>query len=396
MASLSKSNKCWRVQLKCPDGKRRSLYLPKKLSKRQAQNCVAWIERLADAAGSGLANDPQTTDWLANVDDSLHQKLEKCRLVRSRKSNEAETVSVARLVQEYVASRSSVKEGTRKRWKTVEGHLMAFFGTEKCIHEVTLRDADQFAVFLTSKGVAENTKRRYLGITKQFFTSAVRGKLIEENPFRDQKTSINGNQEKNRFFLSRELADRILETCPDSEWRLIFALMRFAGLRCPTEILSLRWCDVNWEKERFLVHSIKTEHIDGKKTRWCPIFPEIRPHLDACFEAVKDGEEFVVSKRHSMTHRGLTAQYRRILKFAAVSEYPKLFQNLRSTRQTELADEYPLHVITSWIGNSKDVALKHYLQVTEAHFEQAVAKSELVPASSAQVAQSVAQQTQVS
>ena len=52
--------------------------------------------------------------------------------------------------------------------------------------------------------------------------------------------------------------------------------------------------------------------------------------------------------------------------------WPKLFQNCRSSRETELAEEYPVQVVCSWIGNSVRVAAKHYLQVTEDHFSKAV------------------------
>ena len=49
----------------------------------------------------------------------------------------------------------------------------------------------------------------------------------------------------------------------------------------------------------------------------------------------------------------------------------RLFQNLRASRKTELANEYPLHVVTAWLGNTERVASQHYLQVTDSHFEQA-------------------------
>ena len=52
--------------------------------------------------------------------------------------------------------------------------------------------------------------------------------------------------------------------------------------------------------------------------------------------------------------------------------WPKLFQNLRSTRETELADDFPMHVVCQWIGNSQPIAAKHYLQVTDDHFSKAV------------------------
>ena len=57
---------------------------------------------------------------------------------------------------------------------------------------------------------------------------------------------------------------------------------------------------------------------------------------------------------------------------AGLTLWPKLFYNLRSSRQTELAERYPIHVVCAWIGNSRAVAQEHYLQVTDAHFAQAI------------------------
>ena len=375
------TNDVWRLQLNCPDGTRRSIYLSKHLTKRQAEDVADYVQRLDAAIRSGSRLDTRTANWLGQIDDELKQKLVKCGLAEQSEPESEPSISVCQLVDDYMATRVR-KVGTKKRWTTVRSHLVKHFGENHPIDDISLNDADLFEEYLAGLGLAENTKRRYLGIAKQFFKSAVRAKRLEENPFRDHKTSITGNQEKNRFFVSREVSDRILATCPDAEWRLIFALMRFAGMRCPSEILAMKSSDINWEQNRFLIHSIKTEHIDGKETRMCPIFPELRCHLEACFDAAEAGSVFVISK-HRMTHRGLTAAYRRILLHAAVPEYPKLFQNLRATRQTELAQDWPLHVITSWIGNSKDVALKHYLQVTEDDFSKATAvKSELLVKSS--------------
>ena len=59
-------------------------------------------------------------------------------------------------------------------------------------------------------------------------------------------------------------------------------------------------------------------------------------------------------------------------KRAALNPWPKLFQNLRSTRETELADQFPIQVVCDWIGNTEAIASKHYLQVTEDHFARAV------------------------
>jgi hypothetical protein len=61
----------------------------------------------------------------------------------------------------------------------------------------------------------------------------------------------------------------------------------------------------------------------------------------------------------------------RIIRRAALKPWPRLWQNLRASRETELAAEHPTHVVCAWIGNTELVAARHYLQVTEADFERA-------------------------
>jgi integrase len=46
-------------------------------------------------------------------------------------------------------------------------------------------------------------------------------------------------------FVTREEAHAVMDACPDAEWRLLFALSRFGGLRCPSEHIALRWADVD-------------------------------------------------------------------------------------------------------------------------------------------------------
>jgi hypothetical protein len=61
----------------------------------------------------------------------------------------------------------------------------------------------------------------------------------------------------------------------------------------------------------------------------------------------------------------------RILRRAGVEPWPRLYQNLRSSRETELAETFPIHVVAEWLGNSPKTALAHYTQVTEDHFQRA-------------------------
>ena len=174
---------------------------------------------------------------------------------------------------------------------------------------------------------------------------------------------------------------------PDIQWRLIFALSRYGGLRCPSEHLALTWADIDWEHSRMTVHATKTEHCEGDGMRICPIFPELLPYLRDAFEEAEEGEKFVIT-RYRQTNVNLRTQLLRIIRKAGLKPWPKLFQNLRATRQTELCQKFPEHVVCDWIGNSPSVAREHYLRTTDEHFQQATRPDEVT----SEAAQNPAQQ----
>jgi len=168
------------------------------------------------------------------------------------------------------------------------------------------------------------------------------------------------------------IIEKVIEVCPDEEWQLIIALSRYGGLRCPSEHLNLKWGDVDWEHNRVTIQSPKTEHHAGGESRVIPLFPELRPYLEALFfDEERAGTEYIIT-RYRDRNTNLRSQLLRIIKRAGVKPWPKLFHNLRASRQTELTARFPLHVVCEWIGNSAPIADKHYLQVTDDHYADAV------------------------
>jgi integrase len=216
----------------------------------------------------------------------------------------------------------------------------------------------------------ENTARRHCGRAKQFFRAAQRKHLIQANPFADMKGCGVKENRSRMYFVTNEEAQKVLEHCPDAQWRLIFALARYGGLRTPSETLALKWGHVDWERGRINVPSPKTAHHEGKQSRLIPLFPELRPYLEAVWEQAEPGAEYIIN-RYRNNNANLRTQLERIILRAGLKAWPKLFQNLRSTRETELAENYPVHVVCAWIGNSAMIAAKHYLQVREADFDRA-------------------------
>jgi hypothetical protein len=96
--------------------------------------------------------------------------------------------------------------------------------------------------------------------------------------------------------------------------------------------------------------------------------------LQGAFDHATSGTEFVIT-RYRKKNPNLRTSLERIICKAQSKPWPKLFQNLRSSRETELTQKFPLHVVCAWMGNSQLVAAKHYLQVADDHFKSATYQS---------------------
>ncbi|MHC4563392.1 MAG: tyrosine-type recombinase/integrase [Planctomycetota bacterium] len=366
MASISHDKKTGlrTIQVVCPDGKRRPIRLGK-VSKRQAEAIKIRVEDLVAATFTGHVPSDDTTRWVAGLNDGLRQKLAKIGLIDAR-----ERVTLQAFIDDYMARRADIKASTRIVFSHSQRNLIEYFGPDRPLRDISPGDADEWHAYLIEQGLATNTIRRRCGIAKQFFAAAVRKRLISENPFAELKAAILAKTDR-FYFVTRETAHRVLDACPDAQWRLIFALCRYGGLRCPSEVLAMRWSDVDWEHHRFTVRSQKTEHHSGGDSRQVPLFPELRPHFLEAFDLAEPGTDYMVT-RYRDPGANLRTQMTKIIQRAGLQPWPKLFHNLRSTRETELAEDNPMHVVCKWIGNSQPVAAKHYLQVTDYHFQKAV------------------------
>ena len=355
------------------DGKRRPIRLGKATAK-QAEAFKMKVEQLVSAKILGHPPDDETSRWAAALDDRMRERLERAGLLRKRETKQSVTLGI--LMDEFFAA-ITVKAGTETTYRQTRRSLLDHFGEAKLVRDISPLDADKWRQAMKAEGLAEATISKRVKTARQVFRKAIRWKMLEENPLDDVKAGSQANKAR-MHFISRPDAQKVMDACPDAQWRLLFALSRYGGLRCPSEHLALTWADVDWGGEgrpgKVRVTSPKTEGHEGGEFRFIPLFPELRPILLEVFEQAEPGAVHVIT-RYRDRNQNLRTQLQRIIKRAGVKPWPKLFHNLRSTRQTELAEHHPIHVVCAWLGNSRAVAQSHYLQVTEAHFEEAAAES---------------------
>jgi integrase len=362
MASISYSGGRATVQFIDVDNKRKSIRLGA-MPKRTAEAIKLRVEALLNAKITNTPVDRDTASWLTGIGADLADKLAAVGLIEARDNS-----TLGDFTANYIRRRTDIKPRTRINLEQCRTRLIDFFGANRSLRSLSPGDADGWLLWLKER-YADGTAGRAVKRAKQFFRSAVRSRLIAANPFEDVKPPSMVNEARKQF-ISPETTKKVLSACPDAEWRLIVALCRYGGIRCPSELLLLTWADVDWERNRFFVHSPKTEHHEGGGGRWVPIFAELRPYLEDAFEQAEPGTVYLVN-RYRDTNQNLRTQLQRICKRAGVEPWGKPFHNLRASRETELAGEYPLHVVCAWIGNTEMIAAKHYLQVTDADFERA-------------------------
>ena len=396
MASISKdASGGIRILFIGTDKKRRAIRLGK-VNKKLAETIKLRVEVLVAALATKTPLDNETAAWVGSIGEELAEKLAAVGLVRARESRKLRD-----FLDNYIAGRKNdghTKGATLITIRRVADDLTTVIGAGADLRAVTVENAERFKQFYQDKEHAGATIYRRLKMAKMLFNHALKLKLVSENPFADVKGK-NTNPIARRHYITESHTLKIIDAA-NPTWRTIVALARFAGLRCPSEVLSLKWENVDFASGRMTVTSPKTEHLEGREYRVVPIFARLRQHLEDAHELAAPGEVYVVSGLQGNGYRA-TAQgeggwlntnmrttFEKLIRRAGLQTWPRLFQNLRASCETDLMQNHPIHVVTAWIGNTPKIALGHYLQTLDSDFQKALSGG---AESGALVAQNAAQ-----
>ena len=360
-----------RILFVASDGSRKAVRLGK-ASIRDAEQVCRHVEALAAATINGQPTARETSVWVAGIGNQLHDRLARVGLVEARE--DAGAMKLGAFIDGYIAQRLDLKPNTMVLVRQARIWLLRYLGEDQRMDKVTTADADAYKAHMIESGLAKATIAKRCRYARHFFTVAQRRGLVKANPFDHIKDAVKGDPAR-RCFVPGETIASIMEVAPDPQWKLLIALARWGGLRIPSEALALTWRDVDFEGKRFIVRASKTEHHEDGGIRIVPMFPELAPLFQAVFDEAPEGATHVIS-RYREPSANLRTQFQRYIEKAGVKPWPKLWQNLRATRATELADLYPSHVCAAWLGHTERIADAFYRQVTDDHFAKATASQE--------------------
>lgn len=367
------------VQVNGRDGRRKTIGLGT-IGQRKAEQVRHHIEDLAAAVRTGTSPEPKTRQWLALVNGKLRRRLVELGLAEPGAA-QAELGTLGPFLEVCLErQRKTVKPQTLPRLEQARDSLLSYFTAGRAVHSITDADVEDYQTWLRQeaphrrrkgkiKGLAEATVGKRCKDARQWFKYAKQLRLIEHNPFEAITCASPGTDRL--AYISHEDAMAVMAQLPDAGWRLLFALARWGGLRVISEPRRLRWEDIDWTPghESLLVHSPKTEHLAGHATRSIPLVAEVLEPLREVFELAREGQPLVLPWLKDRSSAALRKPLQKAIGRAGLTAWPRLWHNLRSTRQTELERDLPTHVVCAIMGNSESVANRHYLQVTSDDFE---------------------------
>ncbi len=351
--------------------KRRTIRLGK-TTKKHAQEVCSKVEALLAAKTAGNSIDQQTAEWLVRCQGKVRQRLVVLGLAEPARQSR----TLEEWLKEFRERNKSWKKSSIENYNATRDCLLEYFDGNRRLDSFTRLDAEDFRDWMATEksnrqtgkpGLADDTVRRRCGRSKTIFRHAIKRGFAVTNPFQEIVSCTRGNP-KRQFFVESSVIYDCIEQAPCIDWETIIALCRFGGLRCPTEVIGLMWNDVNLPAGEMVIRAPKTEHTATGGVRVCPIFPELRPYLEEAWDVADDGATRVIS-RYSNPKQNLRTQFERIITRAGHQPWPRLFQNLRATRETELMARFPAKDVATWLGNSEPVAMMHYAMATKASFE---------------------------
>ena len=376
MAQIEQRDGIYRILVKI-DGVRRSITLGP-LNERAAHDFADNVEHVVGCRRFKMAHAVDPKVWedllaLAITAPEVYDRLAELQLVPLRQAKPESTTTIGQLVDDVLADiKSHRKLNTQNFYTTIYRQAESYWGRAKPVAAITPRDADRLLSWMTTREdskVGQATLARRIKAYRYLFSRAIRWGMCTENHFTSIKAGGSVNESR-KFYVPRDVFEAILAKIPDREFRAILALSRYGALRGPSEIVNLRWADVVWPDAeggrpgKLHVRSPKTEHHAGGSSRTLPLFPELATILFAWYGEAPAGD-FVVSTPQGEAVNWRT-RFKRAIEAAGFVVWPKLFHNMRASRESELYRLFPLDTVCKWLGHRPEIAARHYLHDGEA------------------------------
>lgn len=332
------------------------------LTVRQQREYERHVQCVADSFKVGASPEPESAKWFESVPDRIRDKFVAWGMLpaRHRRSLKPEQRTVDGWTRLFIDEFKGVWR-TKNNYEQARSWLTKSVDGKRDIATVTQGDMKRWQASMSA--LALTTRNKHIKRVKTMFAGAVEDGIISSSPasiLKEEKTKKRVDRSRQEF-VDSDRTKLVMSKLPGITWKLIFALMRFQGLR-RHEVFAIEWSNVDLKSNELTIPA-------ETKTGWrsMPIFPEVLDLLNSIPKASRTGK--VIDWTRSQ--ESVTELLKRHVTAILGECWPKVCQQLRSTRRTELDAEFEPFVVNEWLGHDSRTAEQHYQQVTPAHLQRA-------------------------
>ena len=331
-----------------------------RVTKTQARTICRYLDRLKVATETGVTPSNEAKNWAESVSPRIRNRLETVGLVTVTRSKMPRELGP--FLDAYIESRTDWKPKTVLKQQNVRRHLCDELGEKTPLVAITEAAAERYA-----RKVRSNHKSSHAGklisVARQLIDAARKEQILTSNPF-DGIDASQPHDKEREAYVTLEQIERVISKT-DDYYGAVFAVTRYAGFRCVSEVLALEWSWIDWGESQIAMDSPKTG------PRLLPIFAELRPYLERLYDAAPEGSRYVFDRFRGTADKTYRYNAIKAIELAGVKPWPKLWTNLRASARTDLLEKFPEHVVNAWLGHGSKVGRKHYNRVTPEHYSRA-------------------------
>lgn len=291
---------------------------------------------------------------------------------RKEKKNKSRRYMLSEFQTEYLAYAQSIHTAnTYQSDKTAFEQFLRVTG-EVLLYEVGVREIERFVAFKQKETSAWSARKHFAHLASAF-QRAVVWKKIEKNPFRDvPKPRL---PEKLPAYFSKEQLAILLQSVDDPNFRDLILFAVATGMRM-SEILYLRWENVDVERKTILVKNTSEFTTKSKRNRIVPISDFLasilaRRKRDATCPYVFHRENAPQTTDY-VTHR-----FKKCVRRAKLDDSLHFHSLRHSTASLLVQAGVPIYSVKEILGHSQIATTLVYSHLAESHLKDSINRMSL-------------------
>ncbi len=265
-------------------------------------------------------------------------------------------------------------EWTRVQRYYLDTHFLPFFGAGTPLDSVRPEEIESYKAARREAGACAVTVNKELAVLSKLFKKAVQWGRLSVSPFWGvSRVRVDRNPEIRP--LTAEEAGRLLLAAREEPFGPFIYVGLYSGMR-PSEILGLRWRDVDFARGRIAVVHRADRPVKTGRDRSVAMHPELRDYL-ASLPRPMNVEAYLLPGEEGRRSRNVRHAFDRIVRLAGLHRVePKVTPyTLRHTAATRLAERgASVAALREILGHTCLETTRRYLHLTPEDVTPAVAR----------------------